>query len=494
MLWILLACMRGAPEVQDTVVQDSAGPPPDAVVDVVVVGSGPAGLSAAWAAQAAGAEVLVLELADTVGPTASYGQNFLLVDTQAQRDAGVQDGPETLAAEWSEFTQGGDGQDPQVQAFIAGLAELQTWFLSLGAVFDGPRGDPSAGATPRLHGVRIDGLLPAEKLAVDLAEWVWTGTRATELVMDRDQVLGVRFEQGARQGWVQAGATVLATGGFARDLPAVRAQRPEVAGLELLYETHPLSTGAGRPLLEAAGAQIQNGAAIGIYVHAMADPREGLEQEALLVPMLPLGLIVDASGQRLGNEDMVWGLGMDQVLLQAEGQRIWVLLPEEEWATMEVVVPGYNSAEAREVLPVAELEALGTVDHYADIGAVAAGLGLPEPALRVAFEDYADLAEAGEDLDFGKPSFLLRPFSEGIVAFEVRPAVAKCYGGARLDLQGRVLDTQGDPLPGLYAAGEVAGMLGSPAIGRGFSGTISAVYWTGLLAGEHAAESSLAGQ
>ena len=45
-------------------------------------------LSAAWAAQQAGAEILVLELADTVGPTAAYAENYLLAGTQAQRDFG----------------------------------------------------------------------------------------------------------------------------------------------------------------------------------------------------------------------------------------------------------------------------------------------------------------------------------------------------------------------------------------------------------------------
>ena len=80
--------------------------------------------------------------------------------------------------------------------------------------------------------------------------------------------------------------------------------------------------------------------------------------------MLPIGLAVDTSGERVTNEERLLGLHMDALLLKAEGQRIWVLLPEEEWAKMDVVVPSYNSTLSRELADNSELQALGAVQIY----------------------------------------------------------------------------------------------------------------------------------
>ena len=462
---------------------------PAAIVDVLVIGSGPAGLSAAWAAQQAGAEILVLELADTVGPTAAYAENYLLAGTQAQRDFGVEDSVDKVRSEWSNFTVDGNSDDPLVQAFTRDLPAMESWFLSLGAIILGPRMDPDAGDTPRLHGVRIGELSPASLLALTLEEWVWTEHRAVDVVQEQGAVVGVQFvdERSGETGWVRAGATVLATGGFARDLALVQAARPEFSQVALLSESHPLSTGAGLELLESAGAGAQNLDSIGIFVHGLADPRAGFEGEVLIVPMLPIGLAVDTSGERVTNEERLLGLHMDALLLKAEGQRIWVLLPEEEWAKMDVVVPSYNSTLSRELADNSELKALGAVQIYPDIQGVAAGLGLAADTLVQGFERYNDMVKSGDDLDYGKNQGLLRPFTGGIAVLEVRPGAAKNFGGARLDVEGRVLDDSLVPIKGLYAAGEVAGMLGTPDIGQGFSGSITAVHWTGLLAGESAA-------
>jgi predicted oxidoreductase len=67
------------------------------------------------------------------------------------------------------------------------------------------------------------------------------------------------------------------------------------------------------------------------------------------------------------------------------------------------------------------------------------------------------------------------------------PATAKAFGGVDVDLYGRVVDPSGEPIPGLYAAGELTGMAGGSMVGDlSFSGSLSAVLLSIKIAGQTA--------
>ncbi|MFT5687026.1 MAG: fumarate reductase flavoprotein subunit, partial [Myxococcota bacterium] len=116
MLW-LLACAPPSSQTPDLPSGLDSGAPPDAVVDVLVIGSGPAGLSAAIAAGDAGASVLVIEREATAGGAGWYGSGFFAAGTDWQADEGITDTPTDALAEWADFT-GGDGADPQVVQLV----------------------------------------------------------------------------------------------------------------------------------------------------------------------------------------------------------------------------------------------------------------------------------------------------------------------------------------------------------------------------------------
>src|SRR4051794_19703295 len=106
----LIAC--AAPDDTDTDVSGSGDPPAENVADVVVVGAGPAGLSAAIEAAANGARVLVLEREETYGGSAAYsGARMLFTGSPEQTAAGIVDSPEALLGEWNAIT-GGDPGEP----------------------------------------------------------------------------------------------------------------------------------------------------------------------------------------------------------------------------------------------------------------------------------------------------------------------------------------------------------------------------------------------
>jgi predicted oxidoreductase len=79
------------------------------------------------------------------------------------------------------------------------------------------------------------------------------------------------------------------------------------------------------------------------------------------------------------------------------------------------------------------------------------------------------------------------------VALPIAVSVAKGFGGVDVDLDGRVLDTDLAPIPGLYACGELTGMAGGTLVGdAGFTGSLTAVVLGGRVAGRAAANEALA--
>jgi fumarate reductase flavoprotein subunit len=136
-----------------------------------------------------------------------------------------------------------------------------------------------------------------------------------------------------------------------------------------------------------------------------------------------------------------------------------------------------------------DLEDAGLVVQGDDVAAVADALGVDANALKdeaAAFNAFAD--GAGTDRFRTDPSQVNPITRAPIYALPLAITVAKGFGGVDVDLQGRVLDTSGQVIPGLYAAGELTGMAGGSLVGdAGFTGSLTAVVLGGRVAGENAA-------
>jgi len=473
---------------------------PDLQVDVLIIGAGPAGLSAAWEASRAGASVLVVDREDAPGGAGYYARHLIAAGTRYQVDQGIHDTPDQMLLEWSGFTGGGDPEDPWVQKLAFESAPTLDWLIDeLGDQFEVLLNDTGAGPTMRLHSVGYGELGPVAPLVDAVGDLVWTRTEATALRVDPaepDRVAGA-FVQDLQTGEtleIAATTTVVATGGFARDPDRVLAVRPELAGLSLVFEAALSSDGGGHPLLEGLGVPLENLEHHGVYVHSLADPRPGMEGEAVIMDHLEASVIVDADGQRVASESGIFSFTLVDALLAAPGRRLWAVMSEPEYDLTRpmpfgtMVGVGDPSAE----LTRDDLEAAGVVQREPDVESAAAAVGIDPTGLRATLERYEDFVATGIDLDFGKDASFLRPvIGNRLVVMELSPGSAKSFGGAWLDTQARVLDVNGRPIPGLYAAGEVAGMLGTSAVGGGFEGSVMACYLTGRTAGRDAAAEAL---
>ena len=462
---------------------------PSATTDVLVIGGGAAGLSAAWEADARGKGVLVLEREASAGGSSQYAERFWAAGTRFQAEAGVIDSVDQALADWAPTT-GGDGADPNVIRFVQDSAATVHWLVDDLGVPAPTTVEPDLGypGPPRMHALSATAAMAA--LTDPLGDRLLTSTEATELVLDADGVvIGARWHDRTDDttGWIAAGATVVATGGFGRNLARVLDDRPELEGMALLVEIGPSSIGAGIPLLEGAGMW-QNTGNSGIYVHSVPDPRPENPGEVLWPSGLESTLMIDGDGQRIANETAYNTFRLIDRLAATPSKKIFAFYPITDWHSVRAAAPAYTPTGPTP-WTAQELEAARLARVYEDADAIAAALDLPPATLAATVARYDQAGITGVDTEFMKDRRFLHPFgSNAIVVMELHAGSAKSFVGYAVDADGRILGPGGDAVPGVFAAGEVIGMLGSPGIGSGLSGAITSCYLTGRAAGAAAAE------
>jgi predicted oxidoreductase len=500
-LWLLAACdpapgetaSPGEDSAADTAdsgadTGDSAdtgdtAPPFDETTDVAIIGAGPAGLAAAIEAANAGARVVVLEREAGPGGAANWAGGLMLFSgAPEQAAAGIVDSPEQLTAEWPGFT-GGDAADLWFQFFAEqNVPMVHDWLAGFGLHWDKLDGDASSGPTDRVQEVAGGG--PAlvstlvDQIPIDTFRF---GATAEELLVSDGRVAGVRWADDTGEHRLGADAVIVATGGFLRDLDRIRALFPDVDETLLTYASFTGADGSGLTMLEAVGATTQNLAAIGFYCHGTLSPvgarEEVVSMEVAYAPW------VNAAGERFADESGINSFISGRERAEQPGGLAW-FVADGHLADADFMAPADGSLH-----PLSELEAAGTVTTADSLPALAGALGVDAPT----FE--ATVAAWNAAVDGAVTDPLRDPTAPAGKAVRTPPfyalplaiSAAKAFGGVDVDLQGRVLDTDGRVIPGVYAAGEVSGMAGGSLVGDyGFTGSLTAVVLGGRVAGQNA--------
>ena len=461
-------------------------------VDVAIVGAGPAGMSAALEVLEAGRSVALIDLASEVGGTALLAAGFVFAaGTDVQADAGIEDSPGAAYTEWEDITGVAAESSPWISMYLENAPdEVVGWLEGEGVVFSGVTTDEDCGSTPRLHSPEGGGVQMMATLGAAIPDAsLRLQTLATGLRTEDGRVVGVDVADvttEAATGWIQAGAVILATGGFLHDVTRIPALVPEVSQMDDIYlACGPHADGDGLDWATGVGADTAPLEHIGFYGSGTPSYVEGEERGSARIIGVEHTVVVGDAGERFWPESSLGGFKAARTLLADHGGDAWAVFDS---VTAENISFGALEGSTEHVDLDGLLERGVNAKQAQDLGSLAAAIGVEVATMVDTISRYNTDVSAGYDSTFDLPLVdMNRVETPPFTAVRLVAAAAQNFGGVRTDTSARIVDADGAPIPGLYGAGEVVGMAGGELGGWGFSGSIGACVYSGRIAGMTAA-------
>ncbi|NLL47978.1 MAG: flavocytochrome c [Firmicutes bacterium] len=412
--------------------------------DVVVVGGGAAGLAAAVEASQLGVEVMVFEKLPMLGgSTILSGGGMSGAGHRFQLAAGLtNDSPELHLEDM--LREGTFNNDLQLaKRFTANAGAAIDWLADLGCEFEFQPNyqEHTIQRFVRSHpfpGTGIAIIQTLEAAAKEAGANIYTSSLVTELVTNTSgEVIGVQvLKNDGNTLTVMADRVVLATGGFVGNqemlykyAPEIMAMNPKVAGDTRLQ-------GEGILLAQEVGASLQNMEYIKVYPSGSTTDSGRDVYTRFYVPTLLGGILVNREGERFVDENIAFARVYDELVKQTDG-RMFVI---------------FDSAIAEEVVKADTPFILGWSNDQV-------ATDLENNTLIRKANTTAELAEIFNlDVDaFVATAAESNITSAPFYGVEIGPNMMFTLGGVRISPEAEALDINGQVIPGLYAAGEVAG-------------------------------------
>lgn len=405
-------------------------------VDVVVVGAGIAGLTAAVEANKAGAKVLVLEKLDRIGGSAITSGGIVYgTGTQMNKDVDGYD-PEDMVEYYLE--RGNNNIDTDLVRFWAERSgESVDWLIDEMGVEFARLGTSGTSPAQRAHFTANGGagiILPIydkfEKEGIELRR----NTAVTELIYDGNAVTGVKAESNGATITVNAKTVIVACGGFDASKEAKALYAPDAENVACMSSCG--NTGDYIAWGEAVGASmIFKGGVMGMH---STNPSYTLRGGFNTLSFLPTLGVTD-EGVRFQNESNDYPIYYTKMLETGRDTAYWI----------------FDSTDS----DVAELceTALPHYGFKADtLEGLAEAAGMNVDTFMTTVKRYNELGAKGVDEDFGRDG--IAPLAEEgpYYAIKVVRATVAGFGGFEINTDAQVLNTEGQPITGLYAAGECA--------------------------------------
>ncbi len=466
--------------------------------DIVIIGSGGAGMAAGIEARDAGASTIAFEKTAAPGGAAIIsGGGCSIAGSPLQKKLGIHDTPDLAFDDWMRW--GGPSVDEVWARYYIehSLHDLYFWAESLGvkwvdmkiqegnSVDRWTRPDRNGlGLTTHL----IDGFRAR-------GGEILTDTEITRIKFDNDRVTGVEGvnAETGEQFEVACKAVVVSTGGFNSNIDMVLEVRPDLEGEKILEGSGRGSTGSGHRLVRDAGGYFTHLDHVWFYAYATPDYLDPNQRRGLVCRQIPGYIWVNQQGIRFHNESLSGGNSASPALLAQSPRHSWAIVDTPMKAGLEVADPYYrNGAEVNRENVEELLENSPFIKKSDTLAGLAEEIEVDVPAFLDTVARYNDACEKGleADPDFGKPLDSSKKFdTPPYFAIKFFPLARKNFGGVKTDIECRVLNKHFEPILGLYAAGEVAGMAGGHINGSaGLEGTmLGPSIFSGRVAGGWAA-------
>lgn len=433
--------------------------------DVVVVGGGGAGMSAAVRLAELGQQVILFEKASFLGGAISVsGGNQVIMGSQLQADNGVED--DSVESMVADFEANGAGKNNEeiLTLFAENVGAATDWLVaSCGIEFDAGLHQLGEYSHNRELAYTGGGAGFAERMrkAVERSgAAVYLSTKVESLLVEDGAVVGVKAvsTDGTKEYTVHAANVVLATGGYGNNKDMLTDEMKSA-----LYYGPSTSTGDGIRMAEAVNAQTANMEYGKRYPNGI-EVDTGIAKSTIagnIVGWTMSAILVNADGNRVVNEKASNRTILEEELQQPGGM-LYLLLDSETfevWKT-KLAPAGISEGDIEKYL-AANGTTTPVFAHGETLEEAAAAAGVNAENLAATVEKYNSFVEKGEDADFGRnASYLTMKIGAGpYYLIEQKPRFATTMGGLVVNTNMQVLNQEGSAISGLYAAGETCGQV-----------------------------------
>lgn len=441
--------------------------------DIVIVGAGSAGLTAAVQAAEKGANVVLLEKNFFVGGASNFAEGVESELNRLRSDTLTREEAFKHAREMHMY----EVNVPMMRDYIYGSADNVDWFMKHGVKFDVIRMTPWEEATWHVideykgknHGAALVANLKdqCDKLGVTTL----TGTPAESLITDKSgAVVGVKAKSKTDDYTINAKAVILASGSISDSNEKV-AEWAHRDAKHWHSSVNVNKTGDGISMAVAAGAQR---GPVSFVAHLSSEGKGiKLLSNVYTTAWQPAALWVNSDGSRFVNEDVAMSFSQAANAVYTQlGHTAWSIFDESQVDYMiekgvdsgvGVLVPvGAKLTKLKEEIKTALDEGSDSFFAASSVSAMAKKLGVPTKNLEAAVTAYNRGCAEGHDGEFFKDVKYMRPINtKKLYAIRLTSAFFTAFGGLNVNRDFEVLNTKNQPIKGLYATGlEVSRMIG----------------------------------